>query len=110
MLRTTTTTTTTIVTLLMAVAPLGCRMSSTSRTLPNDVSGPGQVTIKDTAGDHLDVLVDGKVTVDYTEPTPPNRRKGREGRVVSSGAFALQAHDPGSTCWFKNIRVKVLPD
>ena len=61
-------------------------------------------------GKHIVLTVNGKVTVNYTEPTPPNRRKGREGRVVSAGTFALQAHDPGSTCWFKNIRVKVLPD
>jgi hypothetical protein len=61
-------------------------------------------------GKHIVLTVNGKKTVDYTEPTPPNRRKGREGRVVSSGTFALQAHDPGSTCAFRNIRVKVLPD
>jgi hypothetical protein len=61
-------------------------------------------------GKHITLIVNGKTTVDYTEPTPPNRRKGREGRVVSTGTFALQAHDPGSTCWFRNIRVKVLPD
>ena len=62
------------------------------------------------AGKHIVLSVNGKTTVDYTEPTPPNRKKGREGRVVSSGTFALQAHDPGSTCAFRNIRVKVLPD
>jgi hypothetical protein len=59
---------------------------------------------------HIVLTVNGKVTVDYTEPTPPNRKKGREGRIISSGTFALQAHDPVSKCWFKNIRVKVLPD
>jgi hypothetical protein len=61
-------------------------------------------------GKHITLQVNGKTTVDYTEPTPPNRKKGREGRVVSSGTFALQAHDPVSKCWFRNIRVKVLPD
>ena len=61
-------------------------------------------------GKHITLAVNGKVTVDYTEPTPPNRKKGREGRVVSSGTFALQAHDPGSRCWFRNIRVKALAD
>jgi hypothetical protein len=61
-------------------------------------------------GKHITLQVNDKTTVDYTEPTPPNRKKGREGRVISSGTFALQAHDPVSKCWFRNIRVKVLPD
>jgi hypothetical protein len=61
-------------------------------------------------GKHIVLIVNGKTTIDYTEPTPPNRKKGREGRVLSSGTFALQAHDPVSKCWFRNIRVKALPD
>ncbi|MHC5879879.1 family 16 glycoside hydrolase [Streptococcus pyogenes] len=54
--------------------------------------------------------MNGKTTVDYTEPDAPVRRKGREGRVLSKGTFALQAHDPVSKVAFRNIRVKVLPD
>jgi len=61
-------------------------------------------------GKHITLAVNGKTTADYTEPTPPNRRKGREGRVLSHGTFALQGHDPNSKVWFRNIRVKVLPD
>jgi hypothetical protein len=30
-------------------------------------------------------------------------------RIISHGSFALQGHDPGSTVYFKNIMVKVLP-
>jgi hypothetical protein len=60
-------------------------------------------------GRHIVLTVNGKVTVDYTEPNPPNRKKGREGRIVSAGTFALQSHDPGSKVWFRNIRVKALP-
>jgi putative membrane-bound dehydrogenase-like protein len=79
MLRTTTTmtTTTTIVTLLLAVALIGCHTSSTSRTLPKDASGPGHVTVKDTEGEHLDVLVDGKVATRYMyahDTSTPERR------------------------------------
>src|SRR5689334_18124052 len=69
--------TTTIVTLLFAVAPLGCHTSSTSRTLPKDNTGPGHVTVKDTPGDHLDVLVDGKVATRYMyawDTSTPERR------------------------------------
>jgi hypothetical protein len=29
---------------------------------------------------------------------------------LTSGTFALQGHDPGSHTWFRNIRVKPLPD
>jgi hypothetical protein len=38
------------------------------------------------------------------------RDAGSEGRVISSGTFALQGHDPNSKVYFKNIVVKVLPD
>lgn len=61
-------------------------------------------------GKRITLAVNGKTMVDYTEPENPKREKGRERRVLSSGAFALQAHDPGSKVWFRNIRVKVLPD
>ena len=45
-------------------------------------------------GKHILLQVNGKTTIDYTEPTPPNRKKGREGRIISSGTFAPAAHDP----------------
>jgi hypothetical protein len=61
-------------------------------------------------GKHITLKVNDKVTVDYTEPENPKREKGRERRVVSSGTFALQGHDATSKTWFRNIRVKVLPD
>jgi predicted RNA-binding protein with PUA-like domain len=61
-------------------------------------------------GKHITLKVNDKVTVDYTEPENPKREKGRERRVVSSGTFALQGHDPKSKTWFRNIRVKALPD
>ena len=58
-------------------------------------------------GKQVTVKVDGKTLVEFTEPTPP---KMKGGRVLSSGTFALQGHDPGSTVFYKNIRVKVLDD
>jgi hypothetical protein len=61
-------------------------------------------------GKHIQVLVDGKKLVDYTEPDNPERPEGMKGRLLSSGTFALQGHDPGSTVYFKDIMVKVLPD
>lgn len=51
------------------------------------------------------IKIDGKVAVDYTEPDelPANRGTKR----LSSGTFALQGHDPNSTAYFKDIKVKV---
>ncbi len=60
-------------------------------------------------GKRIVLKVNDQVTVDYTEPGDLNRDK-RKGRVLSSGTFALQGHDPGSKVWFRNIRVKPLPD
>lgn len=58
-------------------------------------------------GKHVTIKVNDKIVVDYNEP------KGAQPgddftRVLDKGTFALQAHDPGSTVHFKNIRVKRL--
>jgi len=47
-------------------------------------------------GDHITILVNGKKTVDWTDPK--NRFK--------TGHFALQQHDPGSVVKFRKIEVK----
>jgi hypothetical protein len=61
-------------------------------------------------GKHVTIKVNGKTTVDYTEPENPQRPKDMAGRLISSGTFALQGHDPKSKVFFKNIMVKALPD
>lgn len=61
-------------------------------------------------GKHVIVKVNGKTLVDYTEPDNPERPKEMAGRLISSGTFALQGHDPKSKVFFKNILVKPLPD
>lgn len=61
-------------------------------------------------GKRVIIKINDRTVVDYTEPennTPP---KGMEGRVISSGTFALQGHDPKSKVYFKNIMVKPLAD
>jgi hypothetical protein len=52
----------------------------------------------------ITTLVNGKVIAEYTEPA------GKTGKmeVIGKGTFAFQAHDPKSTCYYKNIRVKKL--
>jgi hypothetical protein len=61
-------------------------------------------------GKRIVVKVNGKTTVDYTEPPNPKRPESWEGRVLSHGLIALQAHDANSTVYYRNIRVKVLPE
>ncbi len=54
-------------------------------------------------GNQIITKVNGKTLVDYTQPEDV---KG--GRKLSSGTFAIQAHDPESIVFFKNIKVKPL--
>ena len=60
-------------------------------------------------GKHVVLKVNGKITTDWTQPDNWQPPQGMPGRVIGSGTFALQGHDPGSTVYFKNIRVKALP-
>lgn len=60
-------------------------------------------------GKNVVIKVNGKVTVDYTEPDNPKRDKAMQGRLLSEGTFALQGHDPGSEVHFRKVLVKVLP-
>jgi len=57
-------------------------------------------------GKTVTIKINDKTVVEYTEPDNVDRK----GRVISNGTFALQGHDPGSTVYFRNIMVKVLPD
>jgi hypothetical protein len=56
-------------------------------------------------GKRVITKVNGKVMIDYTEPDDVTGD-----RKLSSGTFALQAHDPESRIYFKNIKVKVLEE
>ena len=65
------------------------------------------ITVK---GKNIVVKINDKVTADYTED-PEALAKDRSiesGRRIGEGTFALQAHDPGSTVLYRNIRVKRL--
>jgi hypothetical protein len=55
-------------------------------------------------GRQITVKVNGKTVMQYTVP-----EGGRRSRRLSSGTFALQGHDPGSTIYYKNIMVRPLP-
>ena len=54
---------------------------------------------------HIVIMINGKTISDYTEPDDLDRPE----RCLSSGTFALQAHDPGSTVLYKDLMFKPLP-
>tara|TARA_R110002072_G_scaffold146075_2_gene292822 strand:+ start:1465 stop:2091 length:627 start_codon:yes stop_codon:yes gene_type:complete len=58
-------------------------------------------------GNTVTIKVDGKTVVEYVEPADAKAGKDFT-RKLDKGTFALQAHDPGSIVFFKNIRVKRL--
>ncbi len=61
-------------------------------------------------GRHIEVKVNDKVVVDYTEPENKRAFSQDFERRLGSGTFALQAHDPpDSEVSFRNIQVKRLP-
>jgi hypothetical protein len=63
-------------------------------------------------GKHIVLKIDGKTTVDWVEPAdwdPAKSLKGMPGRKLSAGTIALQAHDPKSTTYYKDIFIHVLP-
>jgi len=61
-------------------------------------------------GKTIELRVNGKTTVRYTEPADgslPNAKM--PGRKLSSGTIGIQGHDPKSTIYFEKIQVKRLP-
>jgi len=59
---------------------------------------------------HIETFINGVKVADYIEPEDPYRSDGFKGRLLSQGTFALQGHDPGSTVYYKSIKVKILPE
>ena len=62
-------------------------------------------------GKRIMIHLNDKPVVDYTEPENVTRPPERAGRLINpqGGGIALQAHDPGSVFYFKDIRIKPLP-
>jgi hypothetical protein len=61
-------------------------------------------------GKTIQTFINDMLAAEYTEPEEVYRSKGMEGRILGSGTFAFQCHDPGSEVRYKNIRVKPLAD
>jgi len=64
-----------------------------------------EIIVKDR---HITLKVNGKVMVDYMEPEGKEAFSDAFERRLGEGTFALQAHDPDSKVYFKNLMVKPL--
>lgn len=61
---------------------------------------------------HITISINGQVTTDWTEPEgwdPATALKNMPGRKFTEGTIALQAHDPKSVVYFKDLFIKPLP-
>ncbi|KAA6441164.1 DUF1080 domain-containing protein [Dyadobacter flavalbus] len=61
-------------------------------------------------GKHITIKINDKTVVDYEETDADQRPGDMKNRILSSGTFALQAHDPKSVVFFKDIQVKPLTE
>jgi Domain of Unknown Function (DUF1080) len=61
-------------------------------------------------GNTISVTVNDKQTVNWTQPADWTGGREGPGRVMTGtgGTIALQAHDPNSTVYYKNIRIRPL--
>jgi hypothetical protein len=61
-------------------------------------------------GNRVQIHVNDVLLVDYLEPGPAPEIPGHPGRKLGHGTFALQCHDPASKVFYRNIKVRKLPD
>lgn len=61
-------------------------------------------------GRQIAVFIDDEPVIDYLEPDSPERPPSRRERLIdpNGGALAIQAHDPDSVFYFREIRVRSL--
>ena len=61
-------------------------------------------------GKNVQIKINDREVVNYNEPDTVTRSRGMAQRLISSGTFALQGHDPKSKVYYKDIFVRPLPD
>lgn len=61
-------------------------------------------------GKTIQTFVNDRLICEYAEPANAFRPDDKKLRLLGSGTFALQAHDPTSVVKYRNIKVKILPD
>jgi hypothetical protein len=64
-----------------------------------------EIIVKDK---NVKLIVNGNTLVDYTEKEDQKPFDKTFERLIDEGTFALQAHDPKSVVYFRNLRVKQL--
>jgi hypothetical protein len=60
-------------------------------------------------GKTIQTFINDALICEYTEPESPWRPDDKKGRLLGSGTFALQAHDPASVVKYRALKVHVLP-
>jgi hypothetical protein len=60
-------------------------------------------------GKTIQTFINDQLICEYAEPENAFRPDDKKGRLLGSGTFALQAHDPGSVVKYRNMKVKILP-
>ncbi|MEM9366483.1 MAG: DUF1080 domain-containing protein [Planctomycetota bacterium] len=92
------------------------KRKSSSLYAVDDVADPGlednkwytqEIIVR---GRHIVLKINGKTMVDHTEPEDKPAFSDRFERRLGEGTFALQAHDPDSVAYFRNLRVKKLDE
>jgi hypothetical protein len=61
-------------------------------------------------GKTIQTFINDELICEYAEPADAYRAPDKAGRLLGSGTFALQAHDPGSVVRYRNMKVKILPN
>jgi hypothetical protein len=61
-------------------------------------------------GKTIQTFINEKLICEYAEGPAPFRPDDKKGRLLGSGTFALQAHDPASIVKYRNMKVRILPD
>ncbi len=61
-------------------------------------------------GKTIQTFINDMLAAEYTEPDEIYRSEGMDGRILGSGTFAFQCHDPGSVVYYRHIKVKPLSD
>ena len=59
-------------------------------------------------GKHVIVKINDQVVTDWTQPDDFVPAKNHLNRIIASGTFALQGHDPKSIVYYKDIMVRPL--
>jgi hypothetical protein len=61
-------------------------------------------------GKTIQTFIDDQLVCEYAEPAAAYRPANKAARLLGSGTFALQAHDPGSVVKYRDMKVKILPN